>query len=141
MRSKGAAQTPRHAAVGTGNRGEESEMSGTSDDPGRGDLGFALDPISRRTLIRRGAGFAALGIAPGVLAACGGGGDSSSGTATGGGGTSGAKVGGTITYFGYEGFEFPKVLQKFNQENGLKVDAGYLTSVTDVPAKFAGGGN
>src|SRR6185436_9038597 len=116
-------------------------MSGNSG-KSNGGLEFGLDPITRRTLVRRGAGFAALGIAPAVLAACGGGGDgTTSGTATGGGETTAAQIGGTITYFGYEGFDFPEVLKKFNQENGLKVQAGYLTSVTDVPAKFAGGGN
>jgi len=114
-------------------------MSGNSENPGRG-FEFGLDPISRRTLIRRGAGLAALGVAPAVLAACGGGGDTgTSGTGT--GAQTAEQVGGTITYFGYEGFDFPEVLKKFNQENGLKVEAGYLTSVTDVPAKFAGGGN
>ena len=100
-----------------------------------------LDPISRRTLFRRGAGLAAIGIAPAVLAACGGGGSSSSGTTTGGSETTAAKIGGTIAYFGYEGMDFPEPLKKFNQENNLKVQAGYLTSVTEIPAKFAAGGN
>ena len=114
-------------------------MSGNSGRSERGS-GFGLDPISRRTLIQRGAGVAVLGMAPAVLAACGGG-DSSSSAGTTGGATTAAKVGGTITYFGYEGLDFPKTLQPFLKQNGLKIQAGYLTAVTDVPAKFAGGGN
>jgi spermidine/putrescine-binding protein len=105
---------------------------------------FGLDPISRRTLMRRGAGLAALGVTPALLAACGGGGSSSSsssGSSTASTGGEAAKVGGTIVYFGYEGIDFPKPLAKFNKENGLTVEAKYLTSVTEIPAKFATGGN
>jgi spermidine/putrescine-binding protein len=107
----------------------------------KGPSSIALDPLSRRALLRRGAGLAALGVTPALLAACGGGGSSATTASGGGGSTTTAQVGGALNYFGYEGLDFPEVLKKFNQENGLKVQASYLTAVTDVPAKFAAGGN
>ncbi len=98
--------------------------------------------LSRRALLQRGAGLAAVGLTPALLAACGG---SSGGTtaASSGGTTAGptGTVGGTVNYFGYQGGDFLEQLKPFTQKNGINLKSSYLSTATEIPAKFAAGGN
>lgn len=101
----------------------------------------AAGSLSRRSLLVRGAGFAAVGLVPGVLAACGGGDSSTAGTGT-GATTTGApqgEVGGTINYIGFQGEDYKEALKQFNQQNGITWKSSYITNGTVIPAKFAGG--
>lgn len=98
--------------------------------------------LSRRALLQRGAGLAALGLTPALLAACGGSSDGT--TAASGGGTtaeSTGSVGGTVRYFGYQGGDFLEPLKPFTQKNGVRIKSTYLSTAAEIPAKFAAGGN
>ncbi len=100
--------------------------------------------LSRRSLLQRGAGLAAVGLTPALLAACGGSSDGTTGSVSSGGATAAeptGTVGGTVRYFGYEGSDFLEALKPYMQENGVKVQSSYLATGSEIPAKFAAGGN
>jgi spermidine/putrescine transport system substrate-binding protein len=96
--------------------------------------------LSRRALLQRGAGLAALGLTPGLLAACGGsGGGSTAGGTSGTTAKSTGSVGGTVRYFGYQGADFIEPLEPFTKKNGIQIKSSYLTAGPEIPAKFSAG--
>lgn len=100
--------------------------------------------LSRRRLLKGAAGVAAIGVMPGVLAACGSDSGTTSSSATTAGGSTAAEstgtVGGSLDYFGWEGVDLPEVLAPWKKDNGVDVHSSYIGGLKDIPAKYAGGG-
>ncbi|MSO41207.1 MAG: hypothetical protein EXQ70_04820 [Solirubrobacterales bacterium] len=95
-------------------------------------------PLTRRRVLRYGAGSMAVFALPGVLAACGSD-DGGSSTTTASGGEPTAS--GTIDYFGWEGEELAGIppVDKFLKSSGASVKAGYTPTLDDITPKLQAG--
>ena len=100
--------------------------------------GLPIGLTTRRGLLKKGAGVAAVGMIPGIFAACG---SDSSTSSSGGSTTAPEEIGGTINYLGWQGSDQKAVLKQFYSQNGIRVNSTYIASMSDIPAKFAGGGS
>jgi spermidine/putrescine transport system substrate-binding protein len=98
---------------------------------------FQLDCLTRRSLFHKGAGLAALGVLPGLIAACGGGGTSSNSTSN---SATADQIGGTINFLGFQGSDLKGPLKQFYKENNIQLKSNYIGTMSDIAAKFAGGG-
>jgi spermidine/putrescine-binding protein len=94
--------------------------------------------LTRRNVLRYGAGAVAGLALPAFLAACGGSDSSSTTTAT-GGSTGGAPTpSGTIDFFGWEGEDLKGIapMEKFLKANGVQLKSSYTPTLDDITPKL-----
>lgn len=90
-------------------------------------------PITRRSLIERGAGIGALALTPSLLlAACGS--DTSDEE-----GTEAAAVGGSLQLLTWQGYDLPDGIKPWTRENSVKVAPTYIATHDDIQAKIKQG--
>jgi spermidine/putrescine transport system substrate-binding protein len=98
--------------------------------------------MTRREMLRRsGVTVLALGAAPSILAACGG--DAAPDAAPDAAETgppSDADVGGQMDFLSWEGYDLPDPMADWKEEHGVDVNATYISSNDDIPARLAPGG-
>jgi spermidine/putrescine transport system substrate-binding protein len=98
--------------------------------------------FTRRQLIYQGAVLAAaLGVAPGILAACGG----ETGTtaaASGSASAAGGSVAGTVSFLSWQGYDLVGVpaMDKWCKDNDVVVKSTYISTHADITSKFTTGG-
>lgn len=90
------------------------------------------DPITRAVLLKRSSGLLGLVAGGSLLAACGSD-DSKDSSAD-------AKVGGTLTYVGWDGEDGKTIAKSFLKKNGVKLDSSYVASGDEVLTKLRSGG-
>jgi spermidine/putrescine transport system substrate-binding protein len=107
----------------------------TSEDGAR--FQVAMDGLTRRDVLKRGGATAlALGASSTLLAACGGDDDDTSTTA--------GKVGGTLDFLSWEGYDFPDknvpAMKAWRAAHDVTMHSTYIATNEDIPAKLKGGG-
>lgn len=108
---------------------------------GRNALTQVLDsPLSRRNVLRYGAGAMAGLALPGFLAACGGDDSSTTSTTTGASSGGAPTPSGTIDYFGWEGEDLKGIpaMQSFLKANDAELKASYTPTLDDITPKLQG---
>jgi spermidine/putrescine-binding protein len=115
---------------------EEERTLGTREDGIDQQVNKFLEAtLTRRRVLRYGAGTMAALSVPGLLAACG---DDDGGSTTTAASGEAPKPTGTIDFFGWEGEDLPAVkeMQAFLSSNGAKVKAAYTPTLDDITPKL-----
>jgi spermidine/putrescine-binding protein len=96
-------------------------------------------PITRRKVLRYGAGAMAGVALPGFLAACGGDDDTSTTNTTAGSGSA-PTASGTIDFYGWEGEDLAGIppIESFLKSSGATVKASYMPTLDDITPKLQG---
>jgi spermidine/putrescine-binding protein len=99
--------------------------------------------LTRRQALQRAAGAGLLLVGatwmPGLLAACGSDGTTAT-TSPSAAATGVPKANGPIDFIYWEGYDFPKVMKAWQNENGVTMRSTYMGAMEDIPAKLKGGG-
>jgi spermidine/putrescine-binding protein len=97
-------------------------------------------PLTRRRVLRYGAGAMAGVALPGVLAACGDDDDDGGATTTAAAGGEAPTPSGTIDFFGWEGEDLKgiKPIEDFLRANGAEVKASYTPTLDDITPRLQG---
>ena len=90
------------------------------------------DPITRAVLLKRSSGLLGLVAGGSLLAACGSDDDE--------GDSASAKIGGTLTYVGWDGEDGKAIAKPFLKKNNVKLNSSYVASGDEVLTKLRSGG-